>query len=111
MFFGQTIGLCQDWRGNRSVIVKRQSADRLPRSQLDLGHNGAELGQRLGVDALHQPNENVVEDACLGFFKATGSARNRVRHFLENLRLPLGRADLDDVIKFRDQMRRRWPQS
>ena len=44
MLFGETLGIRQDWRGDRGAVMKRQLADRPARRQVYFRQNDAKLG-------------------------------------------------------------------
>jgi hypothetical protein len=105
ILFRQTDGMSQNGRGDQSVVMKGQVADRLAWRLLDGAEGLAELLQGRGFHAPDQLSEDTIDGPDLGFTQPIDTGQEEVGHLLQHLGVVLG-STLFGAIQFRAQVRR-----
>lgn len=77
---GDCLRFEEDWTGHVRVVVRGKALQCLGRGDLELGKRGAELNERLGLDAFRQAQQNAVNHAGEQFLRPVAATTEQLHN-------------------------------
>ncbi|WP_312015628.1 hypothetical protein [Bradyrhizobium liaoningense] len=84
-----------------------KTSQHLLRADLQVGKRDAEWNQRIGRDAFHQVEEDIVKKTDLSLFEPILACNEQRSGLLEDEEAAFGRAGRDRILQLDDNIRRR----